>query len=127
MNKYQFISNLPGQEAIKLANAIYQTYLVEDSSHLQFSVKRLCEIYNFEFTQDTFCYFKTLFAELNEPVAVTDFTYKGDFYKWLVLDFCSFENEWKFEDEYINIAINEIYLSAMKELMQEPFIEFHED
>ena len=127
MSENQFISNLPRQDAIKLANAIYQTYLIEESSHLKLSVKRLCEIYCFEFTKETYEYFQSLFDELNEPVAVTDFTYENHLYKWLILNFCTFKSEWKYTDEYIELAINEIYLSAMKELMTNSFIEFNED
>jgi hypothetical protein len=124
MSKQRLISAIPSKDAIKLANAVYQTYIVEEYSHLKLSIKRLCEVFQFDKTPETIAYFKLLFDELNEPVAVKDFAYEENFYKWLVLDFCSFEQEWQLEDEYIYVAINEIYLHAMQELMRDPFIEF---
>jgi hypothetical protein len=124
MSEHRLISAIPSQDAIKLANAIYQTYVFEEYSHLKLSVKRLCEVFKFDHTSETIAYFKLLFAELNEPVAVTNFTYEEHLYKWLVLDFCSFEKTWNDEDEYVYVAINEIYLSAMQTLMSEPFIQF---
>lgn len=124
MSEHRLISAIPSEDAIKLANAIYQTYIYEEYSHLKLSVKRLCEVFQFEHTPETISYFRALFSELNEPVAVSDFTYEEHLYKWLVLDFCSFEKPWQDEDEYIYIAINEIYLSAVKALMSEPFIAF---
>lgn len=124
MNEPSFISNPPSDDAIKLANAVYQTYIVEEYSHLKLSVERLCAIYAFKHTPETILYFKTLFAELNEPVALKDFTYEDHYYKWIVLNFCTFEKEWKNEDKFVYIALNEIYLSAMQKLMEEPFILF---
>ncbi len=121
-----FISNLPSAEAIKLANAIYQTYLVEESFTLTISVARLCEIYGFEKTPETIAYFKRLFEELNEPAAVRNYEFKGHFYAWLVVQFCSFDAPWEFEDTQIHLALNELYLDAMARLMDEPYIDFSE-
>ncbi len=122
-----FMPVLPSDDAIKLANAIYQTYLVEDTPYLTLSVKRLCDIYAFEHTQETVQYFKELFVELNEPVVITDFTYEKKLYPWLVIEFCSFEEVWHYEDEHVEIVVNEMFLSAMQKLMPEPFIIFKED
>ena len=57
-------------------------------------------------------------------MALKDFSYENRVYEWLVVEFCTFDNEWKFEDKHIQITVNEIYLSAMQSLMEEPFIEF---
>lgn len=124
MNTLPFMSVLPGEDAIKLANAIYQTYVIEEDSHLTLNVARLCEVFGFRHTHETIAYFKMLFEELNEPVVVTDFHYNNHRYKWLVLTFCSFEAPWNDEDSHIYIALNEIFLQAMRELMAEPYISF---
>ncbi len=124
MDKKRFMAELPSGDAIKLANAIYQTYLLEEDSHLKISVARLCEVFGFAHTPQTVAYFKQLICELNEPVVATDYEYKEHFYKWLVLDFCSFNQPWGDEDTYLYLAVNELYLDAMSRLMEEPFIEF---
>ena len=124
MSQRPFISELPSQEAIKLANAIYQTYALEEESHIKISVKRLCQVFERKHNAETVRYFKRLFEELNEPVVVTDFDYDGHYYKWLVLQFCSFEKFWDNKDRYCYIAVNEVYLKAMRELMKKPFILF---
>jgi hypothetical protein len=119
-----FISDLPSKDAIKLANAIYQTYMLEDDPSLSLSVIRLCEVFALTYSKETYLYFLKLFDELNEPVALKDFSYENRVYEWLVAEFCTFDSEWKFEDKHIQITVNEIYLSAMQSLMEEPFIEF---
>ncbi len=124
MRQYPFITALPSEAAIKLANAIYQTYMLDESSHIKISVKRLCEVFGRKHTPETISYFKSLFEELNEPVVITDFTYREHFYQWMILQFCSFEKFWHDKDAYCYIAINELYLAAMRELMDKPFIFF---
>ncbi|MEA3523890.1 MAG: hypothetical protein U9R50_13080 [Campylobacterota bacterium] len=123
----QFMRVLPSEDAIKLANAIYQTYLVEDNPYLTLSVARLCDIYALEHSKETISFFKELFEELNEPVVIENFTYEKKLYKWLAIEFCSFEEVWHDEDEFIDILLNEMFLAAMQKLMPKAFIIFKEE
>ena len=121
--KRSFIVELPSKDAIKLANAIYNTYIFEGKNpYLSLSVKRLCDMYNMFDDEDSHAYIRELFEELNEPAVVENFKYRGHIIDWKVISFCEFEHVWKDDDPYIEVNLNEMYLAAMAELMDEPFL-----
>jgi hypothetical protein len=112
-------------DAVKLANALYNTYVQEDYPQLEISVKRLCELFGFHgFTPkpDDLDYIRGLFDELNEPIAVIDFKYRHKLYEWMAMQFCTFEKPWRNDDDTIEVLINEMYLEAVREYMEKPFI-----
>ena len=112
-------------DAVKLANAIYNTYVQEDYPYLEISVNRLCEIFGFggyAHRHQDLEYIRGLFEELNEPIAVVDFKYGSRLYDWKALTFCSFEKPWGDSDETIEIVINEMYIAAVQRYMEKPFI-----
>lgn len=111
--------------AKRLANAIYNTYIQEKYPYIEISVKRLYKMFgedHYTHSQEEFERLQSLFEELNEPVALTNFKYGSKTYPWVVVQFCEFEKEWEIGDETIDIQINEMYLAAMKEYMDEPFL-----
>lgn len=115
-------------DAVKLANALYNTYVQEDYPYLQVSVKRLCEIFGYSgYTPgpEALAHIRTLFEELNEPIAVVNFKYGSRTYDWKVLSFCRFEKPWQEEDATIEIVIDEMYLAAVAAYMERPFIPVH--
>lgn len=109
-------------ECIKLATAIYNTYVAEGEPYLSIPQKHLCKLYGLSNSHETYMYLQELFAELNEPVLLEDFVFRGKMYKWETISFCSFDEEWKEGDEFLEITINELFLAVMKERMAEPFI-----
>lgn len=125
-NAYNPFANLElSDDAIKLANAIYNTYVQEDYPYLEIGVHRLCEIFGFTgytHSKDELDYIRGLFEELNEPIAVVDFKYGSKTYDWKALQFCAFEKPWQDEDKTIEIVINEMYIAAVGEYMEKPFI-----
>lgn len=113
------------KDAERLANAIYNTYVQEKYPYIEVSVKRLYQMFgndHYTHSKEEFEELKAIFEELNEPVALTNFKYGSKTHPWIVVQFCEFENEWSIEDETIEIQINEIYLAAMKEYMDDPFL-----
>jgi hypothetical protein len=125
-NAYNPFANLElSEDAVRLANAVYNTYVQEDYPYLEITVKRLCEIFGFTgYTHrpEELDYIRGLFEELNEPIAVVDFKYGSRVYDWKALQFCSFEKPWRNEDTTIEIVINEMYVAAVREFMEKPFI-----
>ena len=120
-----FILELPSKDAIKLANAIYNTYIYEGKNpYLDLSVKRLCEMYGFSNTEASYQKIKTIFEDLNEPAVVENFKYLGRIIDWKVITFCEFEHVWRDEDAFIEINLNELFLSAMQYFMKEPYLPF---
>jgi len=125
-NEYNPFAHLDlSDDAVRLANAIYNTYVQENYPYLEVGVKRLCQIFGFTgytLAKADLDYVRGLFEELNEPIAVVDFKYGSKTYPWKALQFCAFEKPWKDEDENIEIVINEMYLAAVQEYMEKPFI-----
>ena len=112
-------------KSAKLAEAIYNTYIAENEPYLTISLESLCRLFNLEDSYESYVYLQGLFEELNEPVLVEDFVFRGHFYKWEVVSFCSFDKDWKKGDAFLEVTINELFLAAMKERMVDPFISLH--
>lgn len=125
-NAYNPFANLElSDDAVKLANAIYNTYVQEDYPYLEIGVNRLCQIFGYTgytHSREDLDYIRGLFEELNEPIAVVDFKYGAKTYDWKALQFCSFEKPWQDADQTIEIVINEMYIAAVSEFMEDPFI-----
>lgn len=117
------IIHRPGEDAIRLANSIYYTYVQEEDPDLSIPVSRLCEIVGISDAAEAMVTIKKLFDELNEPVAARNFLYEGKKVEWQVLHFFDLEKEWEEGDRYIELHINEMFLEAMKQLEEEPYIE----
>jgi hypothetical protein len=113
------------ESAKRLANALYNTFVQEQSPYFEVSVKRLYQMFgadHYTHSKDEFERLVALFEELNEPIALTNFKYGSKTYEWIFLQFCEIENDWKIDDEMLDIHINEMYLAAMKEFMNDPFL-----
>jgi len=110
------------EDAVKLATAIYNTYVAEGEPYLSIPLKKLCEMYGLNNSHETYEHLQNLFAELNEPVLIEDFVFRGHLYKWEAITFCSFDEEWKEGDLMLEVTINELFLQVMKERMASPFI-----
>ncbi|MEA3374040.1 MAG: hypothetical protein U9Q62_10195 [Campylobacterota bacterium] len=112
-------------EAKRLANAIYNTYIQEKYPYIDIPVKRLYQMFctdSFTHSKSEFEHLLEIFEELNEPVALINFKYGSKTYDWKMIQFCEFESDWKPGDEYVEIQLNEMYIAAMKEYMDEPFL-----
>lgn len=120
-----FANVVLSDEAKRLANAIYNTYVQEQYPYIEISVKKLYQMFgedHYTHSITEFEHLKGIFEELNEPVALTNFKYGSKTYPWVIVQFCEFERDWKIEDETIEIQISEMYLAALKEYMDEPFL-----
>lgn len=117
-----FIDFELSKDAVKLANMLYNTYRQESDPHLVVSVQRLCEVFGFRHytcSKKEKQILRDLFDELNEPIRVVDFKYKNRTYEWKSLQFCTFEKSWEDKDTSIELILNEMYIAAMKEYLEE--------
>ncbi len=110
------------EDAIKLANILYNTYINENDAELHIPVLKLCQVFNYECDDISKSMIMKLFEELNEPVMVPSFEYHGKKMSWQVMSFCSFDEVWKIEDEFIEIYMNEMFLYVLKHYVHEPFL-----
>jgi len=112
-------------DAVKLANAVYNTYWQEKYPYLIVSVERLFELFGYSKESSgkkERQFIRELFEELNEPIRVINFKYGIKVYDWEALQFCVFEKSWEDEDDFIELTINEMYIAVMKEYLEEPFL-----
>lgn len=118
----QFKMQTLSDDAIKLANVLYNTYINENDAELHIPVIKLCDVFNYVCDDISKSMIMKLFEELNEPILIPHFEYYGKKMQWQMLSFCSFDEVWKLEDDFIDIYINEIYLHVLKNYVDEPFI-----
>jgi len=119
-----FAVNRPGPEAVKLANAIYNTYMKVQEPMMVLSIERLCGLFGYEPSEETLAYIDSIFDELNEPAAVSNYEYEGEFYTWKPLEFCIYSRVRNAVGECYMVMINLMYVEAMRELVEDPFIIF---
>jgi len=122
--KRQLMFNRPGEEAVRLANNIYYTYLQEDTPYLHVSLERFGKLVGESDEEKTKAHLTKLFDELNEPIAVQDFSFRGNNYKWKALHF--FDYAFVVEDgkTFVDIDIDEMFIDVMARFEAEPYINF---
>lgn len=123
-NKRQLMFNRPGEEAVRLANNIYYTYLQEDMPHLHVSLERFGKLVGESDEEKTKARLIGLFEELNEPIAVEDFSFRGKNYKWKALHFFDYSFVVENGKAFVDIDIDEMFIDVMARLEAEPYINF---
>lgn len=120
------IRSLPSAGAIKLANALYQAYVREGAPRLHIRKSLICNIYGWGGEKGCSTQIASLFRELNEPSLIEDFLYQGEVIQWKVVTFCQLLSPLDSESEYIDIEINELFISALQNEKSESLIAFSE-
>lgn len=119
-----FIRELPSPEAIKLANAIYNTYMKVEEPMMKLSAERVCGLFGMIPSDEAYVYVDRLFDELNEPAVVEDYDFEGKHYDWLLLQFCVYTHTADIKSEFYLVTINPMYIDAIRRFMEKPFIDF---
>ncbi len=119
IEKQQLIYEPFSDDALKLARAIYNTY-IEDDEDLFMEIKtatmlRLLKLNN---SPDSIKYIKNLLEELNEPLCVKDFKYFAKLYPMRFVIFCTYV----IKDDTIEIEISDEYLHVVDNYMLDPFL-----
>lgn len=116
IEKQELIRGVLSKDALQLAQALYSTYLLSDRDpSIKTSVSKLCRLLG-NISQERL---EEIFSELNEPIMVKDFTFRGKFFSRIVLQFCKYTHD----GEDLLIELSESYLEAMKNYMLDPFLE----
>lgn len=114
----------PSENAVRLAQALYNTYVIEEDEILEFNVQRLFELFRMPKSQGSYDFITALFDDLNEPIVVENYPFQGGVIDWKSIAFCTFLIPWRIDDDSVTIELNMLYLDVMKNSMQEPFITF---
>ncbi len=114
----------PSDAAVRLANDIYYTYLQAEGNCICISVDRLCEVFgDSEVMRVKICAAR-IFEELNEPIALENYKYRGEKIVWRSIHFFTYHFFSEDDHEYIHVEINELFLDVLEKLESEPFINF---
>jgi hypothetical protein len=106
------------EDALKLARAIYNTYIENDKDlYMEIHIKKIKALLKIEI-YDSKRYITYLFEEINEPIGVRNFKYYADEYQIRFLVFCSYE----IVDEIVKIYLSEEFLYAEKIYMIDNFL-----
>ncbi len=110
-----FFTNISiSNDAYKLVNAIYNTYNIEDEPYLEIKAKNIINLFpNKSVNESIFC-IKKLFLEINEPVLIKNFDFKGKYIYWRALSFCNCHNYIEKESDTLKLDIDEMYIELLK-------------
>lgn len=119
IEKQKLLSEPYSQEALKIARALYYTFL-DEGEPLEMVVKlnTIFKLLHIENNAKSLQKFKSLLYELNEPIAVKDFVYMGKRYDMRFLIFCKY----KIENSEFIVSLNEEFLHAHNEYMLDTFL-----
>nr|WP_321267830.1 hypothetical protein [uncultured Sulfurimonas sp.] len=107
------------KDALKLARAIYNTYLENDKElFMEIKNKSLLNLLKLQSGIESMRYIRYLLEELNEPICVKDFKYYAKTYPMRFVVFCSY----KIKDETIEIELSDEFLHVEDEYMLDPFL-----
>ena len=106
-------------DALKLARAIYNTYL-ENNEDLFMEIKTttVLKLLKLHSSKEGLKYLRFLFEELNEPLCVKNFKYCAKTYTMRFVIFCSY----KIQEETIEIELSEEFLHVEDVYMLDPFL-----
>ncbi len=124
IEKQELVKSPLSKESLKLAQSLYSTYIQSDKESLMsIPCSKLYHLFGLSDTPFSSSKLLEIFDDLNEPMMVHDFIYKGKKYPEIVLTFCEYEKVYKDGMNYLLIQLNEMYLEAMKNYMLHPFLE----
>nr|MDA3907657.1 hypothetical protein [Sulfurimonas sp.] len=79
-------------DALKLARAIYNTYLENDKEFfMEIKIKNIFNLLKLQSSKEVLKYIRFLFEELNEPLCVKNFKYYAKTYPMRFVVFCSYK------------------------------------
>ncbi|MCW8895739.1 MAG: hypothetical protein OQK48_00025 [Sulfurimonas sp.] len=104
--------------ALKLARAIYNTYLTYDDLDMEIKFATFFKLLNLHPCKDSINDIQDLLEELNEPIAVRNFEFHGEVTQLKFVQLCTYS----IKKETIEINLNEEYLHAHNTYMLDSFL-----
>ena len=106
-------------DALKLARAIYNTYIENDKDlFMEIKINIISNLLNVQKGKKAKEYIIYLLEELNEPICVRNFKFFAKVYPMRFIYFCTYT----IENEIIEIELSDEFLHAEDLYMIEPFL-----
>jgi len=117
--KQKLLSEPISDDALKLARAIYFTYLTNESDlYLEIKLVSIMKLLHLHSNKETIEEIHKLLRELNEPLAIKDFNFYGKFYPLRFVVFCKY----KINKDILEIELSEEFLYAEQKYMLDSFL-----
>ena len=119
IKKQYLLGDIFSEDALKLARAIYNTYVTNDENlYMEIPLKKIRSLLKLENHPDSLRYIIMVLEEINEPIGVRDFKYFAKEYPIRFLVFCTYE----INNDMITIYLNEEFLYAEELYMIDNFL-----
>ncbi|WP_373035053.1 hypothetical protein [Sulfurimonas sp.] len=106
-------------DALRLARAIYNTYLENDKElFMEIKIKNIFNLLKLQSSKEALKYVRYLLEELNEPLCVTNFKFYAKTYPMRFVVFCNY----KIKEETMEIELSEEFLQVEEFYMLDPFL-----
>jgi len=117
----------PSDDAVRLANAIFHTYRVDEHKdpELEVSIATVCKLFNRECSEESSEYIAKLLNELlDEPIAVVNKELDHKMIQWQTYDLFTLLQPVQMSSGMIKLKINLDYLRITQEFVVNPYLEF---
>lgn len=105
--------------ALKLVRGIYNTYVSNDEEGaIDIKISNFFKLLNLKDSKESIDYIQDLLEEINEPIAVRNFEFRGITTQLKFVQFCIY----KIKTDVISIEVSEEYLHAQSEYMLDSFL-----
>ena len=119
ITKQKILSEPFTPDALKLAKALYNTYIKDDKNlYMEVRVSAIAKLLRVSADNDGINYIIKLLEELNEPILVKDFKFYNKLYPMRFLKFCTY----KFDGDMLEVELNPEYLLVESEYMIDKFL-----
>jgi len=106
-------------DALKLARAIYFTYLEDENNlYLEIKIDTIKALFHLETHEEAVGKLKELLMELCEPLGVKNFYFYGKFYPMRFITFCTYT----IKEDVVELILSDEFLYAQQEYMLDSFI-----
>ncbi|MDQ1244574.1 MAG: hypothetical protein QG565_914 [Campylobacterota bacterium] len=117
--KKKLLSEPLSPDAIKLARGIYNTHIsLDEELEMEIKIPIFYKLLNLQPSEESINYIQELLEELNEPLAIRNFEFKGDKIQLKFVQFCCY----KIGPQSIKIELSPEYLHAQREYMLDCFL-----
>jgi hypothetical protein len=119
IKKQKLLKEPFNEESLKLARAIYNTYIELDKElDLELKLKNIKKLLKLDDSRESIKHIISLLEDINEPLVVYDFKFCAKIYPVKIVTFFSYN----IENDILNIAINEDFLLVEEEYMLDSFL-----
>lgn len=111
---------------MRLANAIYHTYKLDENKALvrEVSIARVCHLFGRELNEESVRFIGSLIDEiLGEPIAIMNKVVDHKLIRWKTYVLFTLLEPMDLKNEVIKLKINTEYLRITKEFVINPFLE----